>query len=131
MQCVEVYGPDGTSKRFALGTRASFVVDRFNKKLVDAIKPVVCVEAFKYGEEPVEFGPDAPLMSICDWDLRVVQEGTNNLTCTLIDSMIPNPNPLFLQLLLSQFELVTRSPTASSRTWIRRVSSNLTVSTSL
>lgn len=79
VQYVEVFGPDKDSKRFALGTRASFAVDRFNKKLVDALKPVVCVEAFKEGEDPVEFGPDAPLMSMCTWDLRVVQEGSFNM----------------------------------------------------
>lgn len=71
---MEVCGPDKSSRRFALGTRASFAVDRFNKKLVDAVKPVVCVEAFKEGEDPIEFGPDAPLMSMCTWNLRVVQE---------------------------------------------------------
>lgn len=77
VQYVEVWGPDKSSRRFAIGTRASFAVDRFNKKLVDAVKPVVCVEAYKEGEDPVEFGPDAPLMAMCTWDLRVVQEGTD------------------------------------------------------
>ena len=76
-QYVEVLEPKNLSMRFALGTRASFAVDCFNKKLVDVLKPMVCVEAFNEGEDPIEFGPDAPFMSMCTWDLRVVQEGTN------------------------------------------------------
>ncbi|CAK9879149.1 unnamed protein product [Sphagnum jensenii] len=71
---VEVWGPDGLPRRFAPGTRSSFAVDRFNKQLVDAVKPVVCVEACKDGEDPIEFGPEAELIAPCSWDLRVVQE---------------------------------------------------------
>jgi hypothetical protein len=77
VQFVEVWGPDKAARRFAVGTRARFAVERFNKKLVDAVRPVVCVEAFKEGEDPVEFGPDAPLMAMCTWSLRVVQEGAS------------------------------------------------------
>lgn len=84
MQYVEVWGPDGRPRRFAPGTRSSFAVERFNKKLVDAVKPVVCVEAYKEGEDPVEFGPDAELMSMCTWDLRVVQEGEMRFNLKLL-----------------------------------------------
>ena len=89
MQFVEVWGPDGRSRRFAPGTRASFAVERFNKKLVDAVKPVVCVEAFKEGEDAVEFGPDAELVSMCTWDLRVVQEG-------VMCSSVPDKSVIYL-----------------------------------
>uniref|UniRef100_A0A7I4BP74 Uncharacterized protein n=1 Tax=Physcomitrium patens TaxID=3218 RepID=A0A7I4BP74_PHYPA len=61
MEFVEVVGPDGKKKRFAAGTRAGFAVDRFNKLNPNDSKPVVCIQACKDGEEPIEYGPDVEL----------------------------------------------------------------------
>lgn len=69
---MEVWGLDGMLKRFVLGICVSFVVDCFNKKFVDVVKLVVCVEVFKYGEEFVEFGFDVLFMFMCEWDFCVV-----------------------------------------------------------
>ncbi|KAG0557275.1 hypothetical protein KC19_11G116000 [Ceratodon purpureus] len=73
---VEVLGPDGMKKRFAQGTRAGFVVDRFNKLNPNDSKPVVCIQAHKEGEEPIEYGPEVELQVLHDksWTLQSVSE---------------------------------------------------------
>jgi hypothetical protein len=72
---VEVIGPDGKRKRFANVTRAGFAVERFNKLNPNDSKPVVCIQAFKEGEEPIEFGPDVELMLYDkEWVLQSVSE---------------------------------------------------------
>lgn len=76
LQFVEVLGPDAKKKRFAEGTRAGFVVDRFNKLIPNDTKPVVCVQAHKEGEEPIEYGPEVELQILHDksWALQSVSE---------------------------------------------------------
>lgn len=75
-QFVEVVGPDGKKKRFAKGTRAGFAVERFNKLLPNDQMPVVCIQAFKEGEEAIEFGPDVELILYDKaWILQSVSEG--------------------------------------------------------
>ncbi|KAG0556261.1 hypothetical protein M758_11G038200 [Ceratodon purpureus] len=72
---VEVIGPDGKKKRFANGTRAGFAVERFNKLIPNDSKPVVCIQAYKEGEEPIEFGPDVELILYdTAWVLQSVSE---------------------------------------------------------
>ncbi|KAG0556259.1 hypothetical protein KC19_11G039100 [Ceratodon purpureus] len=75
LQFVEVIGPDGKKKRFANGTRAGFAVERFNKLIPNDSKPVVCIQAYKEGEEPIEFGPDVELILYdTAWVLQSVSE---------------------------------------------------------
>lgn len=75
LQFVEVIGPDGKKKRFAKGTRAGFAVERFNKLIPNDSKPVVCIQAYKEGEEPIEYGPDVELMLYDQaWTLQSVSE---------------------------------------------------------
>ena len=75
MQFVEVIGPDGKKKRFAQGTRAGFAVERFNKLIPNDSKPVVCIQAYKDGEEPIEYGPDVELFLYDKaWILQSVSE---------------------------------------------------------
>ncbi|KAG0558202.1 hypothetical protein M758_10G010900 [Ceratodon purpureus] len=74
---VDVVGPDGVIKRFAPGTKAAFAVERFNCQLKDPALPVVCIVAYKDGEDPIEFGPDVELVSYDDsWTLKTLREGT-------------------------------------------------------
>lgn len=75
LQFVEVIGPDGKKKRFARGTRAGFAVERFNKLIPNDSKPVVCIQAYKEGEEPIEYGPDVELILYDQtWTLQSVSE---------------------------------------------------------
>ena len=76
LQFVEVLGPDGKKKRFAVGTRAGFVVERFNKLNPDDAMPVVCIQAHKEGEESIEYGPEVELQILHDksWTLQSVSE---------------------------------------------------------
>jgi hypothetical protein len=74
---VDVVGPDGVIKRFAPGTKAAFVVERFNCQLRDPALPVVCIVAYKDGEDPIEFDPEVELVSYDDsWTLKTLREGT-------------------------------------------------------
>lgn len=83
MQFVEVIGPDGKKKRFAKGTRAGFAVERFNKLIPNDSKPVVCIQAFKEGEEPIEYGPDVELILYDQaWTLQSVSECKSSLSYT-------------------------------------------------
>jgi hypothetical protein len=76
LQFVEVLGPDGRRKRFAEGTRAGFIVQRFNKLNPSDTHPVVCIQAHKEGEEPIEYGPEVELRILHDksWTLQTVSE---------------------------------------------------------
>lgn len=75
LQFVAVVGPDGKKKRFAVGTRAGFAVERFNKLIPNDSKPVVCIQAYKEGEEPIEYGPDVELYLYDNsWTLQCVSE---------------------------------------------------------
>lgn len=68
---VEVLGPDRIVYRFAAGTKAGFAVDRISSRLSESI---VCIQATKEGEEPVEFGPNAHLVNYGDgWILCTLQ----------------------------------------------------------
>lgn len=75
LQFVEVVGPDGEKKRFAEGTRAGFVVERFNKLSPNYTKPVVCIQAYKEGQESIEYGPEVELiLHDRSWELQCVSE---------------------------------------------------------
>lgn len=79
-QAVDVVGPDGVKKRFAPGTKAAFAVERFNCQLRDPALPVVCIVAYKDGEDPIEFGPDVELVSYDEsWTLKTLREGTGGI----------------------------------------------------
>lgn len=76
LQFVEVLGPDGRRKRFAEGTRAGFIVQRFNKLNPSETHPVACIQAHKEGEEPIEYGHEVELRILHDksWTLQAVSE---------------------------------------------------------
>ncbi|KAL2629397.1 hypothetical protein R1flu_014083 [Riccia fluitans] len=75
---VEVWSPDGSVRRFAAGTKAGFAVERINCKIGDSKMKVVMIEAIKAGEQTVEFGPDAELVSYGKgWRLRAVSDQSN------------------------------------------------------
>ncbi|KAJ7570397.1 hypothetical protein O6H91_01G118200 [Diphasiastrum complanatum] len=72
---VEVSSPDGKVWRFAAGTKAGFAVSRIKRKLPELSRDILCIEAVKEGEEPVEFGPDAELVHYGEnWKLQILQE---------------------------------------------------------
>lgn len=72
--------PDGVKKRFAPGTKAAFAVERFNCQLRDPALPVVCIVAYKDGEDPIEFGPDVELVVYDEsWTLKTLREGTGGI----------------------------------------------------
>lgn len=82
---MDVVGPNGILKRFAPGTKAAFAVECFNCQLRDPSLPVVCIVAYKEGEDPIEFGPEVELSSYDDsWTLKTLREatrGTFNSIC--------------------------------------------------
>jgi hypothetical protein len=73
---VEVSVADGKARRFAAGTRASFAIQRINSRseATEMSQPYSFIEAIKEGEEAVEFGPEAELVSYGEgWKLQAVQ----------------------------------------------------------
>ncbi|CAN1261675.1 hypothetical protein LINPERPRIM_LOCUS10950 [Linum perenne] len=70
-------------RRFASGTKAGFAVSLINRKM-DGGNPTptptptplaFAIEAVKDGEEPVSFGPDAPLVDYGNaWNLKAVTD---------------------------------------------------------
>ncbi|BBN07020.1 hypothetical protein MPTK1_4g00290 [Marchantia polymorpha subsp. ruderalis] len=75
---VEVWSPDGSVRRFAAGTKARFALERINSKIGESNMRVVMIESVKAGEQTVEFGPDAELVSYGKgWRLRAVPDQSN------------------------------------------------------
>ncbi|CAM6086092.1 unnamed protein product [Calypogeia fissa] len=72
---VEVHGANGKRRRFAAGTKAGFALDRINRSEAEMSRQYSVITAVKEGEEVIEFGPDAELVSYGDgWKLNAVQE---------------------------------------------------------
>lgn len=65
---------DGTRKRFAAGTKTAFAIDRINRSEAETSTRYAFISAVKEGEEEVEFGPNAELVSYGEgWKLQAVQ----------------------------------------------------------
>ncbi|GJM96610.1 hypothetical protein PR202_ga13468 [Eleusine coracana subsp. coracana] len=64
----------GKVRRFAAGTTARYALHAINRKLEPGAPPALHVEAVRDGgEEPVSFGPSAPLADYgCGWRLQTV-----------------------------------------------------------
>lgn len=68
----------GKTRRFAAGTEAGFALLMINKKLPIGVPPALFIEAFREGEEPVTFGPNAKLVIYGEeWKLQTVTEKGN------------------------------------------------------
>lgn len=62
-------------RRFAAGTTARYALHAVNRKLAPGAPAALHVEAAKEGEEPVCFGPTAPLADYGPgWRLQTVTE---------------------------------------------------------
>ena len=65
----------GEVRRFAAGTTARYALHAVNRKLAPGSPAALHVEAAKDGEEPVCFGPTAPLADYGrGWRLQTVTE---------------------------------------------------------
>uniref|UniRef100_A0A0D9VZ06 Uncharacterized protein n=1 Tax=Leersia perrieri TaxID=77586 RepID=A0A0D9VZ06_9ORYZ len=65
----------GKVRRFAYGTTARYALHAVNRKLAAGEPAALHVEAVKDGEEPVSFGPTAPLADYGDgWKLQTLTE---------------------------------------------------------
>lgn len=65
----------GEVRRFAFGTTARYALHAVNRKLAPGAPAALHVEAVKDGEEPVSFGPAAPLADYGDgWKLQTITE---------------------------------------------------------
>ncbi|KAF0915148.1 hypothetical protein E2562_034066 [Oryza meyeriana var. granulata] len=65
----------GKVRRFAFGTTARYALHAVNRKLAPGDPAALHVEAVKDGEEPVSFGPAAPLADYGDgWKLQTITE---------------------------------------------------------
>ncbi|KAL5217979.1 hypothetical protein ABZP36_018663 [Zizania latifolia] len=65
----------GKVRRFAAGTTAHYALHAVNRKLAPGAPAALHVEAVKDGEEPVSFGPNAPLADYGDgWKLQTLTE---------------------------------------------------------
>jgi hypothetical protein len=63
----------GKVRRFAAGTTARYALHAISRKLEPGAPPALHVEAIKDGEEPVCFGPSAPLADYgSGWRLQSV-----------------------------------------------------------
>ncbi|XP_062214594.1 uncharacterized protein LOC133915452 [Phragmites australis] len=63
----------GKVRRFAAGTTARYALHAINRKLEPGAPPALHVEAVSDGEEPVSFGPSAPLAGYGrGWRLQTV-----------------------------------------------------------
>lgn len=72
---VEVSLAGGIRRRFAAGTKAGFAIDRINQTEPETSTRYSFITAVKEGEEAVEFGPDAELVSYGEgWKLETVQD---------------------------------------------------------
>ncbi|XP_078154888.1 maltase-glucoamylase, intestinal protein [Carex rostrata] len=70
----------GKIRRFAQGTESSFALRIINSKLEIGDPLALCIAAVKEGEEPVIFGPSAPLSNYGDdWKLEtLVNDGEDH-----------------------------------------------------
>jgi hypothetical protein len=68
----------GKIRRFAQGTESRFALRVINSKLESGDPLALCIAAIKEGEEPIIFGPSAPLANYGDgWKLEtLVNDGT-------------------------------------------------------
>ncbi|XP_062212410.1 uncharacterized protein LOC133913307 isoform X2 [Phragmites australis] len=63
----------GKVRRFAAGTTARYALHAINRKLEPGAPPALHVEAVRDGEEPISFGPAAPLADYGrGWRLQTV-----------------------------------------------------------
>jgi hypothetical protein len=78
LQFLEVKCSSGKIRRFAQGTESRFALRIINSKLEWGDPLALCIAAVKEGEEPVIFGPSAPLANYGDgWKLEtLVNDGT-------------------------------------------------------
>lgn len=68
----------GKIRRFAQGTESSFALRIMNSKLEIGDPLALCIAAVKEGEEPVIFGPSAPLSNYGDdWKLETLVNDGN------------------------------------------------------
>ncbi|KAJ3673279.1 hypothetical protein LUZ60_006653 [Juncus effusus] len=80
----------GKTHRFAEGSTAKFALKLINSKLESGAKSSLCIAAVKEGEEPVVFGPTAPLVDYGDgWKLEtlIVAHGQDDA------ARPPSPSP--------------------------------------
>lgn len=65
-------------RRFAQGTESRFALRMINSKLESGDPLALCIAAVKEGEEPVIFGPSAPLTNYGDgWKLETLVNDGN------------------------------------------------------
>ncbi|KAF5749150.1 hypothetical protein HS088_TW04G01113 [Tripterygium wilfordii] len=63
----------GKIRRFAAGSKAGFAVSLINRTLDIGMSLALNIEAFRNGEEPISFGPDAVLVNFGNgWKLQTV-----------------------------------------------------------
>ncbi|KAL6637854.1 hypothetical protein ACP70R_025426 [Stipagrostis hirtigluma subsp. patula] len=85
----------GKVRRFAAGTTARYALHAINRKLDPGAPPALHVEAVRDGEEPVSFGPSAPLADYGHgWRLQTVTAQDAPQPDRKRDGEQPGKNPL-------------------------------------